>query len=144
MLRMEAVTSSVLGCSVLLQEEEEGSEEDSNVKPDFTITMKTDFNVRSFLDQLEDDADGFVSPVDDKMPSRSNQDMGLSNLHEASMYVEFAGNLKKLFIAKITLYLLESVQIFFHLCSAPEVFALFIKKCIRPSYERVWEETTLS
>eukprot|EP00075_Anas_platyrhynchos_P022355 XP_027311608.1 protein FAM13A isoform X2 [Anas platyrhynchos] len=68
-----------------IKEEEEGSEEDSNVKPDFTITMKTDFNVRSFLDQLEDDADGFVSPVDDKMPSRSNQDMGLSNLHEASI-----------------------------------------------------------
>ncbi|XP_019470096.1 protein FAM13A isoform X7 [Meleagris gallopavo] len=68
-----------------IKEEEEGSEEDSNVKPDFTITMKTDFNVRSFLDQLEDDADGFVSPVDDKIPSRSSQDMGLSNLHEASM-----------------------------------------------------------
>ncbi|XP_042668116.1 protein FAM13A isoform X1 [Centrocercus urophasianus] len=68
-----------------IKEEEEGSEEDSNVKPDFTITMKTDFNVRSFLDQLEDDADGFVSPVDDKIPPRSNQDMGLSNLHEASM-----------------------------------------------------------
>ncbi|XP_051645694.1 protein FAM13A isoform X6 [Manacus candei] len=68
-----------------IKEEEEGSEEDSNVKPDFTITMKTDFSVRSFLDQLEDDADGFVSPVDDKMPSRSNQDMGLSNLHEASI-----------------------------------------------------------
>ncbi|XP_041571442.2 protein FAM13A isoform X7 [Taeniopygia guttata] len=66
-------------------EEEEGSEEDSNVKPDLTITIKTDFNVRSFLDQLEDDADGFVSPVDDKMPSRSSQDMGLSNLHEASI-----------------------------------------------------------
>ncbi|KAM6077064.1 protein FAM13A isoform 3-T3 [Chlamydotis macqueenii] len=68
-----------------IKEEEEGSEEDSNVKPDLTITMKTDFNVHSFLDQLEDDADGFVSPVDDKMPSRSNQDMGLSNLHEASI-----------------------------------------------------------
>uniref|UniRef100_A0A8C4TUD6 Family with sequence similarity 13 member A n=1 Tax=Falco tinnunculus TaxID=100819 RepID=A0A8C4TUD6_FALTI len=68
-----------------IKEEEEGSEEDSNVKADLTITMKTDFNVRSFLDQLEDDADGFVSPVDDKMPSRSNQDMGLSNLHEASI-----------------------------------------------------------
>lgn len=74
-----------------MQEEEEGSEEDSNVKPDLTITIKTDFSVRSFLDQLEDDA-GFVSPVDDKMPSRSSQDMGLSNLHEASMYVEFTGN----------------------------------------------------
>uniref|UniRef100_A0A8D2QJG1 Rho-GAP domain-containing protein n=1 Tax=Zonotrichia albicollis TaxID=44394 RepID=A0A8D2QJG1_ZONAL len=66
-------------------EEEEGSEEDSNVKPDLTITIKTDFSVRSFLDQLEDDADGFVSPVDDKIPSRSSQDMGLSNLHEASI-----------------------------------------------------------
>ncbi|KAI1238543.1 hypothetical protein IHE44_0013277 [Lamprotornis superbus] len=67
-----------------IKEEEEGSEEDSNVKPDLTITIKPDFNVRSFLDQLEDDA-GFVSPVDDKMPSRSSQDMGLSNLHEASI-----------------------------------------------------------
>nr|XP_026648192.1 protein FAM13A isoform X5 [Zonotrichia albicollis] len=68
-----------------IKEEEEGSEEDSNVKPDLTITIKTDFSVRSFLDQLEDDADGFVSPVDDKIPSRSSQDMGLSNLHEASI-----------------------------------------------------------
>ncbi|XP_057273994.1 protein FAM13A isoform X6 [Pezoporus wallicus] len=68
-----------------IKEEEEGSEEDSNVKPDLTITMKTDFNMRSFFDQLEDDADGFVSPVDDKMPSKNNQDMGLSNLHEASI-----------------------------------------------------------
>ncbi|TRZ23542.1 hypothetical protein HGM15179_003556 [Zosterops borbonicus] len=68
-----------------IKEEEEGSEEDSSVKPDLTITIKTDFSVRSFLDQLEDDADGFVSPVDDKMPSRSSQDMGLSNLHEASI-----------------------------------------------------------
>ncbi|XP_025895775.1 protein FAM13A isoform X3 [Nothoprocta perdicaria] len=68
-----------------IKEEEEGSEEDSNLKPDFTITMRTDFNVRSFLDQLEDDADGFVSPVDEKIPSKSNQDMGLSNLHEASI-----------------------------------------------------------
>ncbi|XP_063278136.1 protein FAM13A isoform X3 [Prinia subflava] len=68
-----------------IKEEEEGSEEDSSVKPDLTITIKTDSSVRSFLDQLEDDADGFVSPVDDKMPSRSSQDMGLSNLHEASI-----------------------------------------------------------
>ncbi|XP_063277388.1 protein FAM13A-like isoform X3 [Prinia subflava] len=66
-------------------EEEEGSEEDSSVKPDLTITIKTDFSVRIFLDQLEDDADGFVSPVDDKMPSRSSRDMGLSNFHEASI-----------------------------------------------------------
>uniref|UniRef100_A0A8D0GZE3 FAM13A-like domain-containing protein n=1 Tax=Sphenodon punctatus TaxID=8508 RepID=A0A8D0GZE3_SPHPU len=67
-----------------IKEEEEGSEDDSSVKPDFTVTIKPDFNVRSFLDQLEDEADGFVSPVDDKMPSKSTQDMGLSNLHAAS------------------------------------------------------------
>nr|XP_006111117.1 protein FAM13A isoform X1 [Pelodiscus sinensis] len=68
-----------------IKEEEEGSDEDSSVKPDFTVTVKPDFSVRSFLDQLEDEADGFISPVDDKMPSKSSQDMGLSNLHAASM-----------------------------------------------------------
>ncbi|XP_030420712.1 protein FAM13A isoform X6 [Gopherus evgoodei] len=68
-----------------IKEEEEGSDEDSTVKPDFTVTLKPDFSVRSFLDQLEDEADGFISPVDDKMPSKSSQDMGLSTLHAASM-----------------------------------------------------------
>jgi hypothetical protein len=78
---------------VYLQEEEEGSEDDSNVKPDFTVTLKTDFSARCFLDQFEDDADGFISPMDDKMPSKSSQDTGLSNLHAASMYV-MGGELK--------------------------------------------------
>ncbi|CAM4657250.1 protein FAM13A isoform X1 [Lepidochelys kempii] len=68
-----------------IKEEEEGSDEDGSVKPDFTVTLKPDFSVRSFLDQLEDEADGFISPVDDKMPSKSSQDMGLSTLHAASM-----------------------------------------------------------
>ncbi|XP_053112651.1 protein FAM13A isoform X3 [Hemicordylus capensis] len=68
-----------------IKEEEEGSEEDNNVKPDFTVTIKSDCNMRSFLEQLEDDMDGFVSPMDDRIPSRSSQDMGLSNLHAASM-----------------------------------------------------------
>lgn len=72
------------------QEEEDGSEDDSSVKPDFTVTIKSDFGVRSFLDQLEDD--GFISPVDDRIPSKSSQDMGLSNLHAASMYVIFFSN----------------------------------------------------
>nr|XP_020030209.1 protein FAM13A isoform X4 [Castor canadensis] len=67
------------------KEEEEGSEDDSNVKPDFTVTLKTDFSARCFLDQFEDDADGFISPMDDKMPSKSSQDTGLSNLHAASI-----------------------------------------------------------
>lgn len=85
--------SSTARCSTPVkmspQEEEDASEEDINTKLDYTVTIKSDFNVRSFLDQLEDDADGFVSPVDDRIPSRGNQDMGLSNLHAASMYVRF-------------------------------------------------------
>ncbi|XP_073748047.1 protein FAM13A isoform X3 [Callorhinus ursinus] len=66
-------------------EEDEGSEDDSNMKPDFTVTLKTDFSARCFLDQFEDDADGFISPMDDKIPSKCSQDTGLSNLHAASI-----------------------------------------------------------
>ncbi|KAM5282610.1 protein FAM13A isoform 2-T2 [Hipposideros larvatus] len=65
--------------------EEEGSEDDSNTKPDFTVTLKTDFSARCFLDQFEDDADAFISPMDDKIPSKCSQDTGLSNLHAASI-----------------------------------------------------------
>lgn len=70
-----------------LQEEEEGSEDDSSTKPEFTVTLKTDFSARCFLDQFEDVTDGFISPMDDKIPSKCSQDTGLSNLHAASMYV---------------------------------------------------------
>ncbi|XP_032095527.1 protein FAM13A isoform X12 [Sapajus apella] len=66
-------------------EEEEGSEDDSNSKPDFMVTLKTDFSARCLLDQFEDDADGFISPMDDKIPSKCSQDTGLSNLHAASI-----------------------------------------------------------
>ncbi|XP_040334402.1 protein FAM13A isoform X2 [Herpailurus yagouaroundi] len=68
-----------------IKEEDEGSEDDSNTKPDFTVTLKTDFSARCFLDQFEDDADGFISPMDDKLPSKCSQDTGLSNLHAASI-----------------------------------------------------------
>ncbi|KAM3831579.1 protein FAM13A isoform 2-T2 [Vipera latastei] len=67
-----------------IKEEEDGCEDDSGVKPDVTVMIKSDFGVRSFLEQLDDDADGFISPVDDRIPSRSSQDMRLSNLHAAS------------------------------------------------------------
>ncbi|XP_073446365.1 protein FAM13A isoform X5 [Dendrobates tinctorius] len=70
---------------VCVQEEEEGSEDDGTVNTDFAVTMKPGFTVRSFLDQLEDEADGFVSPVDDKAPAKSTQDLGLGNLHSASV-----------------------------------------------------------
>ncbi|EDL88023.1 similar to Fam13a1 protein [Rattus norvegicus] len=68
-----------------IKEQEEGSEDDSSTKPDFTVTLKTDSSAHCFLDQLEDDADGFISPMDDKMPSKCSQDSGLSNLHSASI-----------------------------------------------------------
>ncbi|XP_008842854.1 protein FAM13A isoform X1 [Nannospalax galili] len=68
-----------------IKEEEEGSEDDSCTKPDFTVTLKTDCTAQCFLDQLEDEADGFISPMDDKMPSKCSQDSGLSNLHAASI-----------------------------------------------------------
>ncbi|XP_069878373.1 protein FAM13A isoform X3 [Dipodomys merriami] len=67
------------------KEEDEGSEEDSNMKPDFTVTLKTEFSAPCFLDPFEDDPDGFISPMDDKIPSRGSQDTGLSNLHAASI-----------------------------------------------------------
>uniref|UniRef100_H0WMJ0 Family with sequence similarity 13 member A n=1 Tax=Otolemur garnettii TaxID=30611 RepID=H0WMJ0_OTOGA len=66
-----------------IKEEEEGSEDDSSMKPDFEVTLKMDFSARCFLDQLEDDADGFISPMDDEIPSKGSQDTGLSNLHAA-------------------------------------------------------------
>ncbi|XP_045140052.1 protein FAM13A isoform X4 [Echinops telfairi] len=68
-----------------IKEEEEGSEDDTNTRPDFTVTLKTDFSACCFLDRFEDDADGFISPMDDKMPSKCSQDAGLSNLHAASI-----------------------------------------------------------
>ncbi|XP_032961553.1 protein FAM13A isoform X5 [Rhinolophus ferrumequinum] len=68
-----------------IKEEQEGSEDDSNTKLDFTVSLKTDFSARCFLDQFEDDADGFISPMDDKIPSKCSQDTALSNLHAASI-----------------------------------------------------------
>ncbi|XP_078385280.1 protein FAM13A [Cetorhinus maximus] len=66
-------------------EEEDGSEDDCNARTDFAVTGKPVFTIRSFLDQLDDDADGFVSPTDDKAPTRCSLDLRLSTLHSASM-----------------------------------------------------------
>ncbi|XP_067901934.1 protein FAM13A isoform X2 [Heterodontus francisci] len=68
-----------------LKEEEDGSEDDCNAKTDFAVTVKPGFTIRSFLDQLDDDTDGFVSPMDDRAPTRCSLDLRLSNLHSASM-----------------------------------------------------------
>ncbi|XP_034777537.2 protein FAM13A-like isoform X1 [Acipenser ruthenus] len=69
----------------VIEEEEDGSEDENNAKTDFTVTMKPGFSVRNFLDQLEEEGDGFISPVDDKSPSKNTIDMRLSNLHSATM-----------------------------------------------------------
>lgn len=37
------------------------------------------------LDQLDEDTDGFISPVDEENPSKNTTDMRLSNLHSATM-----------------------------------------------------------
>ncbi|XP_064416315.1 protein FAM13A isoform X2 [Latimeria chalumnae] len=66
-------------------EEEDGSEDDSCPKADFAVTLKPGFSVRSFLDQLDEDLDGFESPVEEKPSCKSSLDMRLSNLHSASM-----------------------------------------------------------
>ncbi|XP_051008221.1 protein FAM13A [Acomys russatus] len=68
-----------------IKEQEEGSEDDSSPKPDLPVTLKTDCSAHCFLDQIEDDTDGFISPMDDKMPSKCSQDSDLSNLHSASI-----------------------------------------------------------
>ncbi|KAM6972377.1 protein FAM13A-like isoform 4-T4 [Aplochiton taeniatus] len=67
-------------------EEEDGSDDDGGEsKPQFMVTVKTDFSMLGFLDQLEEEADGFISPVDDHSPSKNPTDMRLSNLHSATM-----------------------------------------------------------
>ncbi|XP_059903487.1 protein FAM13A isoform X4 [Gadus macrocephalus] len=69
-----------------IKEEEDGSEEDGDSKPSFPVSDRPNPSMLGFLDQLEEEADGFISPVDDLSPSRSTtHDMRLSNLHSATM-----------------------------------------------------------
>ncbi|KAM9363719.1 protein FAM13A [Symphorus nematophorus] len=68
-----------------IKEEEDGSEDDGDTKTQFTVTVRPDLSVLSFLDHMEEDADGFISPVDELSPSKHTTDMRLSNLHSATM-----------------------------------------------------------
>ncbi|XP_010886644.2 protein FAM13A isoform X3 [Esox lucius] len=70
-----------------IKEEEDGSEDDSEStnKPQSPVMVRSDFGMIGFLDQLEEETDGFISPVDDLSPSKNNSDMRLSNLHSATM-----------------------------------------------------------
>ncbi|XP_074485483.1 protein FAM13A isoform X3 [Sebastes fasciatus] len=65
-------------------EEEDGSEDDSDTKTQFTVTVRPDVSVLGFLDHVEEEGDGFISPVDELSPSKNTTDMRLSNLHSAT------------------------------------------------------------
>ncbi|KAM4595065.1 protein FAM13A [Fundulus diaphanus] len=65
-----------------IKEEEDGSEDDADIKPEFTENIQPELGVFSFMDE---EVDGFISPVDDLSPSKTTADMGLSNLHSATM-----------------------------------------------------------
>ncbi|XP_051802148.1 protein FAM13A isoform X2 [Acanthochromis polyacanthus] len=67
-----------------IKEEEDGSEDDGDSKTQFTVTVRPDLSVFGFLDHMEEEVDGFISPVDDLSPSKNTTDMRLSNLHSAT------------------------------------------------------------
>ncbi|XP_056891226.1 protein FAM13A isoform X4 [Takifugu flavidus] len=64
-------------------EEEDGSEDDGDSKTQFAVSVHTDVSVLSFLDHIEEDVDGFISPVDELSTTKTT-DMRLSNLHSAT------------------------------------------------------------
>uniref|UniRef100_A0A1A7YNY6 Family with sequence similarity 13, member A n=1 Tax=Iconisemion striatum TaxID=60296 RepID=A0A1A7YNY6_9TELE len=66
-------------------EEEDGSEDDGDTKTQFNVTVRPELGVFSFMDPMDEEVDGFISPVDELSPSKTTADMGLSNLHSASM-----------------------------------------------------------
>ncbi|KAM9792804.1 protein FAM13A [Neosynchiropus ocellatus] len=68
-----------------IKEEEDGSEDDCDSKTQFTVTVRPDFSVLGLLEHMEEEVDGFISPVDELSPSKNSMDMRLSNLHSADM-----------------------------------------------------------
>ncbi|XP_056312525.1 protein FAM13A isoform X7 [Danio aesculapii] len=71
-------------CAIPVIEEEDGSDDD-DTRTQFTVTVKPELSMLGLLDQLDEDADGFISPVDELSPSKNTTDMRLSNLHAATM-----------------------------------------------------------
>ncbi|XP_072534621.1 protein FAM13A [Salminus brasiliensis] len=64
------------------KEEEDGSDEDDNR---MQFTERPELSMLGFLDHLDDEVDGFISPVDELSPSKNSTDMRLSNLHAATI-----------------------------------------------------------
>lgn len=73
----------VVDVFLLPQEEEDGSEDDGDSKTQFAVSVHADVSVLSFLDHIEEDVDGFISPVDELSTAKTT-DMRLSNLHSAT------------------------------------------------------------
>lgn len=71
-----------------VQEEEDGSEDDGDTKTQVNVSVRAEFGVFSFMDPMDEEVEGFISPVDELSPSKTSTDMGLSNLHSASMWVQ--------------------------------------------------------
>ncbi|XP_072241030.1 protein FAM13A isoform X2 [Leuresthes tenuis] len=67
-----------------IKEEEDGSEDDTDTKTQFTVTVRPDLSVLSFLEHMDEEVDGFISPVDELSPSKNTTDTRLSNLHSAT------------------------------------------------------------
>lgn len=74
---------SLFDLFTLLQEEEDGSEEDGDSSTQFTVSVRPELSVLSFLDHMDKEVDGFISPVDEFSPKKTT-DMRLSNLHSAT------------------------------------------------------------
>nr|XP_020447517.1 protein FAM13A isoform X3 [Monopterus albus] len=68
-----------------IKEEEDGSEDDGDSKSQFSVTVRPDLSLFGFLDHMDEEMDGFISPVDEFSPSKTTTDMRLSNLHSATM-----------------------------------------------------------
>ncbi|XP_053357495.1 protein FAM13A isoform X2 [Clarias gariepinus] len=68
------------------QEEEDGSDEDNDNKTQLAqLTVRPELSMLGFLDHLDEEVDGFISPVDELSPSKNSTDMRLSNLHAATI-----------------------------------------------------------
>ncbi|XP_036407761.1 protein FAM13A-like [Megalops cyprinoides] len=67
-----------------VKEEEDGSEDEGDPRTELTGTTKPEYRMLGFLDQLDEDGDGSISPADDLSPSKHSIDMRLSNLHSAT------------------------------------------------------------
>lgn len=68
-----------------MQEEEDGSDDDNDNRTQFAqLTVRPELSMLEFLDHLDEEMDGFISPVDELSPSKNSTDMRLSNLHAAT------------------------------------------------------------